>query len=840
MKVSHLATLNPDTTQVDTQRVDNPIKSPVYRTAEDSIKADWKTKKVYLYGKAQVIYEDITLNADLIIYDLEKSLVIATYTTDSLGEVIGKPVFTDGNEEIHADTIKYNFKTKRGIIKKVRTQVAEGFIDGELVVKDADDVLYIKDGRYCPCEDPDAYTKFRVTKIKVMDELIVTGPGYLEMAGIPTPIMFPFGFFPNKKQRNAGLLIPAFTEDQNFGFGLKDGGFYWPINDHIDAQFTGDIFTSSSWRLANLTRYNKRYKRSGEFGISYSKNKYSDPEYPDYSEQTNFWVTWRHQQDRKAHPYNNFNARINAGSSGNFRNNLTTTPTEYLSNQFNSNINYTRSFAGKPFNLALGANHNQNTQTGVVNVTLPSMSFNVNRVYIAKWFNKNGEKRSPLWKSLEKIGATVRMEGVNRATMVDTLIALNNLDYVTQNMRNGFRHNTTINTSMRLLGSRFTLTPAATWVGRYYFDAIEQSYDTSYSSTNNIRTDTVSGFYYNDNYNFSAGITTKLYGYYSLMGPKKRVFRHVMTPKVSFTYRPDFDPRKSFTYTDTTGSIEEHEYNPYVNGVYGSSPVGESGLLNFSLINTLGMKVNGKLDSTGAAKKVSLIENFNISTGYNFIADSMNLSNIRMAGRTTLFKIFNINLSSVWDPYRYDELGLRRKEFAINTSGNILRLTDANLAAGIRLTSKKAQNKNAFTQNEKDELNALDQDPFDFLEVPWALQLNYSVNYDRDFYNLFDEITGDTNLIDSVKFVQTLRFNGDFSLTPKWRFTFSSNYDFVNKTFTYTTVSIERDLNCWQARFNWVPFGQRRMYSLTIALKNPLLRDVKYTRQRTWYDQDFF
>jgi len=647
-------------------------------------------------------------------------------------------------------------------------------------------------------------------------------------------LVFPFGFFPNQKKRNAGLIIPAFGEDATLGFSLKDGGFYWPINDNLDTKFMGSIFSGGSWGLENLTRYKKRYKREGDISLSYTKNKVSDPEYPDYREQSNFWVSWNHRQNTKAHPYNNFNARINAGTSTNFTNNINSTSAQYLTNQFNSNINFTRSFAGKPFNLAVGANHNQNTSTGVVNVTLPSMSFNVNRFYVAKWFNPEGTKRSKFWKSLEKIGSTFRFEGINKASLQDTLLALNNMNYISNNIQNGFKHTTSINTSLRLLKSRLTFTPSASWVGRYYFK--KSVYDTTGGI---LVKDTLDGFFYNDNYSMTGALTTKIYGYYKMVGPKKREFRHVLTPNLTFNYRPDFDQRQRVSFTDTSGTQRTFVYNPFAGAVYGTSPSGESGRLSLNLINTLDMKVKAKLDSTGTPKKVKIIENFNISTGYDFIADSLNLSNFRMSGRTTLFKIFNINASSDFDPYWYDETGLKRDVFNINETGKLFRLNDANLAAGFRFSSKQKKGKE-LSEEEEDDITGQNKDPFDFIDVPWTVTVNYSIRYNRQFFSEYDPITDITESIDSIFYTQTLRFSGDFNLSPNWRINFNSGYDFINKDVTFTNIGIERDLNCWSASFNWIPFGDRRSYSLTIQLKNPLLRDVKYTRQRSWFDQDFF
>ena len=823
-----------DTLVPDTVHVESFLEAPVHRSAEDSIVADWVNGKIYLYGNAVIEYQDITLKADLIIYDTDNSIITATYSQDSIGNPIGKPVFSEKEEEINADTIFYNFDTKRGVIKNVRTQVAEGYIDGDLVIKDENDVLYIQDGRYCPCEEPDAATKFRVSRIKVMKDLIVTGPGYLELADIPTPVLFPFGFFPNEKKRNAGILIPAPGNAGPQGFFLQGGGFYWPVNDYMDMTFKGDIYSRGSFGLYQLTQYTKRYKYDGNIEAQYFVSKTSDPEFPDYSETRDFWIQWKHFQDPKASPYNRFSTDVRLGSQNFFRNNFNVVPGDYLSNQFNSNINYTRLFPGKPFTLALSANHNQNTDNGNVNVTLPQATFAVNRVYPARLFNLNGTKRGKFRKQLERIGLTYTLQGKNEAQLQDSLIALNNMDYVFDQMKNGISHTTTMNTSLKFWKGRISLNPSTSYTGRMYFEKQERSWDTT---DQEVDIDTVDGVFYNHNYNFSANLTTKVFGFYKFKGPKKRIIRHMMTPNIGFTYRPDFSTLEDIVDRSNNDSLIG-TYSPFAGAVYGFSPGGASGSLTFRLNNTVDMKMNNVLDSTGEAKKSQLIDNFNISGSYDFMRDSLNLNDIVVSMATTLFKNIIINYSSTYDPYLYNDRGEKLDIFSLPANGKIARLKDARLGLGVRLSSDR--NSTNMSDADKDELRSRNQDPFDYYDVPWSFNINYNINYNRAFYQRVDAIDFDTTFIDSATFVQTIGLNGDWRLSENWRFTLSTNYDLQAKAFSFTMITIERDLNCWTASFNWIPLGERRRYVLTIALKNPLLRDAKYTRQRNWFDQKFF
>ena len=822
---------NPDTLQVvEEEIVDQPIKAPVYFNAEDSIKADWKTGKIYLYGNAVATYDGSEIRANYIEYDMENSMAMATSTLDSLGNPKGKPVLKDGNDESTADSLWFNFKTKKGLIKQVRMQVSEGFIDGNMVLLDDDKTVYIKDGRFCPCEDPDAHTKFRVTKIKVMEDLIVTGPGYLEMAGIPTPIAFPFGFFPNKKERTSGIIIPTYGESATQGFFLQDGGYYLPIGEKVDMQFLGDIYTRGSWALKNITRYNVRYKYKGDFNLSYSVFKNSEPEFPDYSVDKNFWVRWNHQQSNKANPKHRFSARINAGTSNNFKNNLNTTTPEYLSNQFNSNIQYTRIFPGKPFTFSVNASHSQNSNTGAVNVTLPAASFGLNRITPLSKLGAN--KAGKQWYDkigLTKLGFNWRVDAANQISVNDTSVALNNMPYLRSQLRNGIKQTAGLNTSIKLLKGKITLTPAATYNGRAYFRTLDKSYD---AVNDAIITDTITGFVYNHDYSFRAALTTKIYGYYKYKRGKLHTIRHVLTPNLSFNYRPNFD---TYLNNDIDGDGDEDRYSPYQLGIYGFSPTGESGALRLNLINSIEAKMRSR-DTTNEFKKVKIIENFNISGGYDIAADSFNVQNVVMSARTTLFKKLSLNFNNTIDPYHYNASGDRVNVLALKENGKIGRMTTANLATNFRFQSKKP--KKQRTQEQEEDLQAQNIDPNQYLDfnIPWQASFGYNLRYNRQFFTEIDPETLDETVIDSMYFTQALNVNGNFSITDKWKFTFSSGYDFIAKGLSYTTIGVVRDLNCWEMSFTWIPIGFRKSYNVSIYLKNPLLKDLKLSRQRNWFD----
>jgi hypothetical protein len=801
-------------------------------SARDSIRMDIPNQKIYLFGTARVTYGEIDVQADMVEFSFQSRVVTATYSLDSAGNPVGKPVFTDGKETFTADRIDYNFDSKKGLIRNVRTQVSEGYIDAAVVKKDSSKTLYIRDGSFCPCEDPDAETRFRIKRLKVMEELIVTGPGYLEIGGIPTPLAFPFGFFPNKKKQAAGIIIPTYGESPVLGFFLQKGGYYWPVNDYFDTQITGDIYSRGSWGLHNLSRYKVRYKYSGDLDLSYTVLRNGDPEFPGFSKKSTFFIRWNHMQDAKARPGSTFRANVNLGSVDNFQNTFSSNVNDYLTNTFNSSISWSRSFIGTPFSLAVNARHSQNSQNDQVSVTLPELSFNVNRVYPFAKVGRTGGRKT--W--YQQMGLTWRSDFSNQVTAGDTLYNFSRLDELAGLMRNGIRNTATLNTAIKLLGGRFTFTPSASYINRIYFQRISRTINTS---TNTAITDTANGFFQNNELSLTAALTSKIYGYYTFTGSRfpVKVIRHVLTPQVSFRYRPELLRFES--YADTAG--KQITYSPYEIGLYGTPAAGNSGMITVNLINTVDMKVKSRSDTATVPKKVSLIENFNIAGSYDMFRDSLRFSNVVMSGRTTLFKVLGINYTGAFDPYLYQD-GKQVNTLLAKESGKPARMVQGNVAMGLRLKSRKKSKvvttvDDAETAGQVDATSAaaIRQNPDAFVDfsVPWSLNLSYSLNRSRSY------IFANDLWIDSARVNQAITVSGDISITQKWKIAFNTGYDLRIKDFTLTSISVYRDLNCWEMSFDWIPFGFRRSYSVTINLKSALLKDLRLQRRRSWYDNGF-
>lgn len=781
---------------------------------------DMDKQILYLFGEATINYLDMNLTANYLEYSFETREVFARGTYDSTGTLVGKPIFTDAQETYEALEIHYNVDTKRGLIREVVTEVVDGYVFGDRVKKDNDSIIYIENASYCPCDDPNALTSFKVGKLKIIqDDKIITGPGYLSIGGIPTPLAFPFGYFPNKKGEAAGIIIPTYGESPTLGFYLLNGGYYFPLGKKLDVQLLGDIYSKGSWGAKTIVRYKERYRYNGSINLSYNQLRFSDPEFPDFSLDKEFFIRWAHNQDAKANPNSNFRANVNAGSVTNFQNNFNANPNDYLSNTFQSNISYTRLW--KRSNLSVNLRHSQNSNSQIVSLTLPEMVYNVNRQYPLKNIAKNNRKLQNWLKNtgIANIGISGSISTKNQISVHDSLISLNNLKNLGPYFKNGARMNLSASTSLKVF-KYFTLNPNFNLTERFYIQTIEKYYN----PTNQLgETDTIQALKMAHEHSLGVSLTTKIYTYYKYKGGA--TIRHVLTPNISFTYRPDFGTEITGAFGDTMQSLT---YSPYDIGIYGKPSSAEQGNVGINLINNIEMKVLARKDTAQVYKKIKLIDNLNIATTYNIFAEEFNWSLVTISGRTTLFNNLNINAGAYFDPYGYSDVGERLNNISyLENNGGLARLTTANLAVG---TSFKPRKKQEYQSEEgtEEELDFVNSNPEQYVDfsVPFTLFVNYNLIANRYFINGKD----------TTAYTQSVTFNGDISLTKKWKIGFQSGYDFVQEDWTYTNISFYRDMNCWEARFTWVPFGFQRSYNFQINMKSALLRDLKLQRRRSWYD----
>lgn len=811
-----------DSTETDTVIVENKkkkseLEAEITYNAKDSIRFGVEDKKVYLFGDAQINYLDIELKAAYIEIDQETKEVYAEGIVDSTGKKIGTPEFKSGDQQFSANRMRYNFETEKGKIIDVVTQEGEGNLRGEKVKKHNEGHYFIEDGGYTTCDAEEPHYIIKAKKLKVIpNDKIVSGPAFLMFEGVYTPLVIPFGWFPNKSGRKSGIIFPEYGESPNLGFFFRNFGYYFNLGDKIDLAVTGDIYTRGSYGVRAVSNYKKRYKYNGRVEFSHNSLRNSQPEFPDYSVQNNFFFKWRHQQDPKARPSTSFTSDVNVGTATNFQNGITTSTQDYLTNTFTSSISFAKRWLGKPYSLSVNMNHSQNTQTRIVNVTLPQIAFNVQRFYPFKRRNAIGKQR---W--YEKIGVSYSMRMENRVTTVDsTFFTRATLD----KMRNGIIQSIPISTSFKAF-KYFTVSPSVTYNERWFFQRVNREWD---NETQTALIDTSNGFFSNRDVNTSLNINTTLYGLVQFKKGWIRGIRHVFNPQAGFTYRPKL-ASDEVGYFGNEGALITYSRDQL--SIYGRPPTTNTGALTYGFGNQLEMKVRSKKDTITGFKKIKLLEALNINGSYNFFADSLNLSDIRISGRTRILERLGVNFNMNLSPYAQDTNGRTINKWLVHETGQLTRLTNATVAITLNLNGQRRNSNNnqplqsdKGTPEELAEINANRAAYIDF-NIPWRLDISYNLT-----------INNTNAATERNRLVQTLQFAGDISLTPKWKVGFNSGYDFVNNDLSYTSLSIYRDLHCWEFSMTWVPFGAQQMWSFDLKVKSSILQDLKLSRRKDYYD----
>ena len=775
----------------------NDTQNNFIYSAKDSILYDLQNNTVQLYKNAEVIYENIQLNAGFISIDFDKNTLFSTAIQDSVGNNIEPPVFMEDEKKYNADTIIYNYKSKKAKIKKLLTEEEGGYLHGKEIKKEEEKIYYLKHGKYTTCSLEDPHFFINSKKIKLISgEKIITGPANLVLGDIPTPLFIPFGIFPITQKRASGVILPTYGESTTLGYNLRDLGYYFSINDNISILVNGDIYTRGSWRLGVISKYKKRYKFDGDFKLHLSKTKIGEIERSDYSLSKDFKITWNHKQNPKAHPNNQFSALINLATSSYLRNNSYNS--DYLQNTLSSNISFQRRWNNKPYNLSVNLRHNQNTLNKQVDLTLPELAFTVNRIFPFK--NVIGKKY------LQNFGVNYQLNAKNNLTAPDSVLFQN----INQNIRSGIKHSIPISTSFSIL-KHINVSPSIQYNERWYFNKKMKTWDSDLGIMNS---DTLTGFWAVRDYSFSTQFSTKIYG---LISTKKKKFRHVFTPSLTYSYKPDFSQEKFGIYEEVETDNGVEKYSHFEGSIYGVPGATKQNLLSLNLNNNLEMKIN----KNGEDKKIKLIENLSISGSYNNALDSLNLSAISINLRTKLFNKIDLKANSTIDPYSINQEGNRINEFLVN-SGQLGRLTNMNFNIGVDLTNpKKEKISNLATEEQLEYINQ-NLDHFVDFTVPWSLRFFYNFTYSKPTFE--------------SDIMQTINFNGDLNITKKWKIGFRSGYDLKNKDFTYTAIDVYRDLHCWEMTFNWIPLGFHQSYNFVIRVKSSILQDLKLTRKRDFYD----
>ncbi len=807
--------------KVDTLDHEETLGSKVTYNARDSIRYENKGKRIFLFGDAYVEYDNTSMRAEYIIIDNDKNIVKAYGRRDSTGAPVGNPLFKNGAEELAMDTIIYNLKSKKGKMYNVQTKQADLLIYGSEIKKDSNNVVYMKNLRCLPCQYSDGRTVFRATRAKIIpDDKIVTGPMYLEIAGVPTPLALPFGYFPNSKRRHSGLLLPFYGNSQQLGFYLKDGGFYWGISDRADMTIKGDIYTNGSFGLRTLNNYKTMYKYNGSLALGFSQFKSGEPEIPStVTRQRSFSISWIHNQDNKNNPNYRFSSNVNVVTSRYNKFNALNTG-QYLTNTFQSNINFTRLF--KTSSISINARHNQNTQTKLMQISFPELTYNINRFFP---FRREGATHQNV---LDKLGISYLLEARNTLSGYDTSIFKGNIP---DSLKYGIRHSVPISTNMTVF-KYFTVTPSLNFSSVMYGKTTYRYLD---YATNTLRTGVNRGFKAGYDANFSTSVSTKVFMDYIFRSKRIKQIRHLLIPSINYLYRPDFGQGQygfwKDVYSDTTYKTKTR-YSVFENNLFGGPAMGKQNSVSFSLNNNVEAKIRKKTDTGYVYNKVTILQNVGITGGYNFAADSFNMSNFSVTGRTKVWKFFDLLFNSSFDPYAYNPVaGKRLKAYYISTDGRLARFVNGNIAINAAFSSSTIEK--MMIKKQPDLTNGAEQGSTVNADqkqqkLPWNLNVYYNINF------LKAAIPPSSK--ETITKTQTLNFSGDIRVTKNWKIGMTSGYDFLNHNFSYTSLNLYRDLHCWEARIDWVPFGFRKSYNLSINLKTSMLSDIKIPRQRQWYD----
>lgn len=820
----------------------NFLDEPISGKNSDSLHFAVKRNRVYIVGDGEVKYEDMTLKADYMDVNLDTKDIHAYGLTDTVANTKTRPEFLDGSQSYTMDTITYNLGSEKAKIKGVATREGDGFLVGEDIKKMQDNTINIAHGKYTTCdniEHPHFYLS--MTKAKVIPgKKIIVGPTHFVMEDVPIPFLgIPFGFFPLSMGRQSGFIIPSYGEETAKGFFLRNGGYYFAFNDYIDATLTGGIYTLGSWETKLQTRYIKRYKYSGSLSANFSKVILGDKGSADYTNSNTYSIQWSHRQDPKFKPNSNFSASVNFSSSG-YNRYGSNTLNDYLNTQTSSSIVYSKSWAGKPFTFSADMRHSQNSADSTISVTFPNLSFNVTTIYPFKRKIKVGKDR---W--YEKISVSYRGSLTNKVTNVKQY------DLFTRNivdkMSSGMSHSIPVSTTFNFF-NYLNFSPSASYSEAWGLRKIHREWS---PELNAVKVDTTYGFNRTYRYSFSGSFNTKIYAEYQFTGkdPAVRAVRHVMTPTLSFSYAPDFTKRKygmvESYQSDASGNVQT--YNPYSANAYAISATGPSASINFSLGNTVEMKVRSKADTSGV-KKLKLIDNLSLSGSYNFLAEQFKLSDIRWSLRSSIIPGLGLNVSGTLSPYQVDENG-NRIDKLMWREGKLGRITSASTSFGYSFNSKKNGNSipsvNDVNSGSVEEVMAMNNffgqdgqevDPatrralmasqyYDF-DIPWNISFSYGISYRN------------TGRVKDI--TQTLSYNGSVTLTKNWGVTFNGGYDFEARKLTPGVFTVNRDLHCWQMSFSWVPIGWMQSWSFNIHIKSSVLRDVKYDKANSYYDNIYY
>lgn len=824
---------------------------------KDYVYINRKQNKIYLYNEAFVLYQDMRIEAGNIILDYSKNEVYAKGIVDSSGTYTQLPLFKQGQNEVQPDSIRFNFDTEKALIYNSRTEQSGFKVRGEVAKKVNDSVIYMQNVRFTTSEDledPEYY--FYARKVKfVPKKKIVTGLTNMYIADVPTPIGLPFAFFPLTEDRASGFIIPSIGDEQNRGFFFQNGGYYIPFGDYLDLTILGDYYTNGSYGLRFDSQYNVRYKFNGNLSFRFENLINGERGFPGFNRSSVYNIRWSHSQDGKANPNSRFSASVNLGSSRYYQQSINQNNTSnFLNNTLSSSVSYSKVLQGNPqINLALTATHRQNTQTQVIDMTLPTFTGSMSRVF--PFAPKSGTKRG----IIQNINLQYDVQAQNQFQTTDEAFFTSAMF---DEARLGARHTIPVTTNFKVakyLSASVNANYQETWV----FKTFERSFDpTLNEGEGGVVTDTVNGFDAYRTYSFSTSLGTTIYGTFNF-GKKKdstdrkiQSIRHVVRPNVSYSNTPSFEQFYDEYVRQVAGTPDMDEviqYSRFEGTLYGAPSLNKSSNIGLSVSNTIEAKVTDKDSTATEPKKITLLNNLSLSTSINLEADSLKVSPISFRGSFPVLPKLDLNFGGSLDPYALNNNNQRVDMLNINNGGSLFRLTDFNLSMNYSFSSSdfygpgkgdeddidedsetfrnggRPDNLFGNSDNFRDNI-ALGNDPnsqtggsgeftnYRYL-IPWSLRLAYTITYSNRARE--NEIAS-----------HSLMFSGDIDISPRWSVGASSGYDFTNNGFTFTQFRFKRDLESWNMSFNWVPFSNRSSWYFYIGITSSVLSDIKYDKQR--------
>ncbi len=829
-----------DTIKTDSIKPKKPIlESKIKYRGQKYAKLDQKKKIITLYDKAELYYQDVELKAGIIIFNYEKNEVYAGRIKDSAGVYTQYPNFKQGTNVVEPDSIRFNYKTKKALIWNSRTDQGEFKVKADISKRVNDSVYFLKGARFTTSkdiEDPEYY--FRTSRVKyVPGKKVVTGLTNMVIADVPTPLALPFAFFPMTDESQSGIIIPTFNDTRDRGYSLQNGGYYLALSKYYDLAILADYYTNGSYAMRFESSYATRYKFRGNVNIRFENLINSERGFPDYSKTNIYNIQWSHSQDSKSNPNSRFSASVNLGSSKYFKQSASLINIgSSLNNTLSSSISYSKTFNSVPqANLSLTATHSQNTNTEAINMTLPTLQFSVDRMF--PFAPTDGIKKG----MLKNINLQYNLKGENRIATTEAEFFKPEMF---QKAKVGFQHSIPLSTNFKVF-KYFSATASVNYEEVWYLKTIRKNYN---PLTNKDTVREVNKFDAFRTYSFSSSVGTTIYGTFKFGDTKKiQAIRHVMRPSVSYSYTPSFAKYYDTYAADGSGTMVK-EYTRFENGIFGAPGKTISNNVGFSLNNTFEAKVRDRDSTKIEPKKVMLLNNLNLSTSYDMVADSLNWSPLRLSGGTTLLNNkMNVNFGMTLNPYALDKSGRTINQFNIDNGGSVFRMTSANMTLNYSLSSrdtkdkKKSNNQGLRNGGREDDLFGTNTDFSDRRQsqfgneddsedkednfkgffkavVPWDMTFAYQLTYTN--INREKKISGNSLMI-----------SANTDLTPKWKLGVSSGYDFVQKGVTFTQFRFERDLLSWRMDFNWTPFGTNAYWSFFIGIKSGVLSDIKWEKR---------